>query len=275
MTDNYVTRKQIRSFPRSVQDLIMDVVNNHGVRIKFIAGGDHVRLLGDNPEEYPFKISPKVPPEHVRRKLIPWLERNCPTWGKEEEEVVQEVVKPFRCGYGCDESFATPEEVNEHYGNQHRDEPVEDEMSDEEWKETRWDFETNGKIFRCITCRENGINFFLRNMRGARWHQAAHTGEASDWAKQGANAKNARTKETEQMTTESPEVVEASEDDALAITHLASRFGMRVVSTEQHDALLKEATETIEKLRSEVEELTKERDEAIARLGLIKEAMKA
>lgn len=118
----------------------------------------------------------------------------------------------------------------------------------EQWTDVKWGFQTNGKIWRCKECgyeREDSIGLHL--------HARVHNETPEQRAERSKKAGEANALKRTQRATMLKE----------AARLLAEEFG---VSTGEDE---------ITKLKEQVARLTKERDEAVARLALIKEAMKA
>ena len=294
---NAIGRKQLRVFPKGVQDVVLDAVNHHGVDYRVLGNNNGIRLYPPTGTDvYPFKVNIKVSEENTLRKLVPWLEQVVPTWGQEETGQAEE-KKIFLCGYGCGASFATAEEINDHYDSEHNDKPEESVVEKEEevpvdpegpWKPSKHGFETNGTVYRCKEC-----GFLKANFRGARLHQAKHTGEASEWASSATRHKTKSAPEEVFEIQDAPEeevfdiedFFEAEERRRAALEIVVMSLGYTLEDSEELEetrTLLAAVQEERSRLAAEVESLTRDVDKwkrradtLEARLSLVQEALGA
>lgn len=275
-------RADLRAFPRPVQDILLEADGLEGVEVKLL-DGSHARLLNGDRAVRPIKVSGSRSAEDTIRRLVPWLERNVPAWAQREEskmastiaEMVPEVVddlqrvvspgrKEFRCAYGCDLEFDSAREMNDHYDERHRDDSGHsDTPTPSRWRPyvsssgRGFGFETDGQTFRCTSC-----TYTQETRNGLHLHEAKHTGKAAEYAAAGGRGGRGSSKSRAKPKTVAG--LEGASEEATtsyveALQVLASGLGMEVVP----------------KGAKSYAEVVRERDEAVARLDLMREALGA
>lgn len=118
---------QMKKFKREVRDVILTLVNEHGVEYRLQKDGQHIFLYSGARGERPFKIAAMRPVTQQMRFLVPWVREHFPHIDLESGKAKDsdEEDKPFSCTEGCDEKFATVEETNEHLAEVHPPEEAE------------------------------------------------------------------------------------------------------------------------------------------------------
>lgn len=124
--EHVLKHQQMRKFKREIRDVILTLVNEHGVEYRMQADGQHIFLYSGARGERPFKVAAMRPVAKQMGFLVPWVREHFPhidlSSGKKKEA---EVELLFQCQQGCvDVAFATVEEINEHYSSEHY--PMED-----------------------------------------------------------------------------------------------------------------------------------------------------
>jgi hypothetical protein len=244
-----ISTRDIPRHDRSVADVVVNAVNNHGVRIKII-DGSHFMLYNGDPAVRPEKISSSRPAEDTMNRLLRWLSRNVPTWDTRD-------VKP-------DDLAALRDRFN---GSAPAPEPEPEPESKTGWAPVvsgsgkNWGFETNGTVWRCTV---KGCGHTQTEARGLHLHAGSHTGAAKRYSEE-ANKSRRERRDKEQMLISQAMTV-------LAAAHGFTLADKDVVKTVKD---VERLGAEVERLQRQVEKITKERDEAVARLALIQEAMKA
>lgn len=237
-----ITPKELRGFPASVATVIRDAVNDHGVTYRLL-DGNHVRLYNGNRDTLPLKVSASRPAEASLRYLVPWLEEHVPTWT--ERPVTDDTLRALADAVNTAPKM-DPKPVAE---------PEPSWVPFIPGSGIDYGFETNGTKFRCRSC-----GYTQDSGRGVHLHHAKHTGAASSNTKKAAESRTLRAQQRETLL-------------AQAITVLAEEHGLRVTDADPVDADALRAE--IDALRANVDRLTRERDDAVTRLSLIKDAMGA
>lgn len=81
---NAISRRELRAFDREIADIIVEAVNKHGVHHRML-DGRHCRLYCGDRDIIPIKISAVRPARWTMTHLLPWLEKNVPTWLDDHE----------------------------------------------------------------------------------------------------------------------------------------------------------------------------------------------
>lgn len=241
-----ISTRDLAFHDRSVAEVVVNAVNNYGVRIKII-DGSHFMLYNGDPNVRPEKISKSRPKEETTNRLLRWLSRNVPGW--DDRKVGEEDLAALRDRFNgpADEPEPTDPEP----------EPTEPETP---WVDAistsgkDWGFETNGTVWRC---KHPGCKYQQTEARGLHLHAVKHTEEPGKLQSAAADTRRERRERNKRAVQQSLVILAAAHGFTLA-----------------DDETIKAAKETA-KLRAEVEKITKERDEAVARLALIQEAMRA
>lgn len=276
-----LARSDLRKFPRPVQDVLLEADGADGADVRMLDGG-HARVYNGDREVRPIKVSASRQAEHTLRRLVPWLENNVPAWGRREKEeemvatieerspeiadklrgltVVAEWLKS-RTGEPCQDCGTTYEDCTRSVLGPRRKaccgrcgstDTHQERLIDERWKPhvsksgLSFGFETNGKVFRCTECGHT-----QDQSRGLHLHEAKHTGKSSEYAAAGGRGGRGASKSRAKPKT-AADLVEALET-------LAGGLGMEVVP----------------KGAKPYAEVVRERDEALARLSLLREALEA
>lgn len=267
MSDQKIlTRGDLSKHPKEVADVLLQAVNTYGVPYRLL-DGSHIRLYNGDREVVPFKASASRPERYTLQYLHRWLEENWQPWAEqvpEQEKVTQESLQALA------EKYPGPDDDDDDTNNEpESEEQVEPEM-EPEWVPYRsprgetYGFETNGKIYRCAWC-----GYRKRNAQGMHLHAASH--DDRDLWKRSAAAK-ARYRAERESNAEQKRIYLQQ-----ALSALVEHHGYAIIDPE-HVPDPEEVTATaqkIEDLQAEVSRLIIERDEALARLSLVKEAFKA
>jgi vacuolar-type H+-ATPase subunit I/STV1 len=224
---------ELKVFPREVSGVVMELVNQHGVRYRAI-DGSHILLYSEDKTQRPFKISAKRPSQQTMLYMARWIVTNVPDFYG--ESVVEDIK-------------ASVAEVEE----------------DDQPKTLVY---TTGRVSTClvvdpatgvVSCTTCGYQ--QESARGAHLHEAKHTGQSVTNALAGNDARRARAAERR-------EKLEAEQEKAREAVHfLANYHG--VIDSEGVEQLHAELAERV----AEVEQLKQERNDLKAKLAMIKEAM--
>lgn len=69
---------QMKKFKREVRDVILTLVNEHGVEYRLQKDGQHIFLYSGARGERPFKVAASRPPGVQMRYLVPWIREHFP-----------------------------------------------------------------------------------------------------------------------------------------------------------------------------------------------------
>ena len=235
-----LTRGDLSKYPKGVADVLLKAVNTYGVPYRLI-DGSHLRLYNGDREVTPFKAAASRQEKYTLQYLNRWLMENWPRWAEDHVQDRSETSEEAEA-----EAEVTPEP----------EKPSDGDLGEEE----RWEphltnsgkshgFETNGKVYRCIHC-----GYQQSYGRGLHLHAATHE-DPDLWYRAARGRRAAR--ERQQAEAEETKAVDA-------VRVLAAHHGLDLVDSEE-----------VARLREEVTNLTKERDDALARLSLVKEAFGA
>lgn len=187
--------------------------------------------------------------------------------GTDEKERLEEVVAGWlesRTGEPCDDCGTSYEDCTRSVLGPRRKaccgrcgstDTHQERLIDERWKPhvsksgLSFGFETNGKVFRCTECGHT-----QDQSRGLHLHEAKHTGRSSEYAAAGGRGHRKEPVADLRVASE-----EASASYVEALKTLAGGLGMEVVP----------------KGAKPYAEVVRERDEALARLSLLREALEA
>jgi hypothetical protein len=234
-TEVQISPKDLGSIPRPVATVVCELVNQHGVKYRMQNNGGHVYLYNGG-QGRPYKISASRPAETTLSFLHKWIEENVPGFGKEPEH---KAVTPADVAKLAAVVNTEPR-------------PVATKQPDEEWREAKFGFVTNGKIFRCT---QPGCEYEREDNKGLHLHAYAHDGRSSGMSKKAAESRALNEQQKEQL-------IEA------AVSTIAEQFGLVVVPKAQGKV-------SVEKLQRENEALRKEVEDLKARIDLITTALKA
>ena len=235
-----IRRQDLSAYPKSVVDVLMEAINEYGVPYRLI-DGSHIRLYNGDRSVVPYKGSASRPAKYTLQYLNRWLMENWPRWAQDHAQDRSETSEEAEV-----EAEVTPEP----------EKPSDGDLGEEE----RWEphltnsgkshgFETNGKVYRCIHC-----GYQQSYGRGLHLHAATHE-DPDLWYRAARGRRAAR--ERQQAEAEEMKAVDA-------VRVLAAHHGLDLVDSEE-----------VARLREEVRSLIVERDEALARLALVKEAFGA
>ena len=298
-----IDRKDLRAYHKSVQNIVIELVNNRGVRYREI-DGSHLLLLAKDREARPFKIAAERPaPVQVK-----YIEKWAAEYAPEEKPVVPPARTP-------EAAFKRPPKPDFSAGGRPvapdvtvtkaEEKPVEKwrpHLQSKTGKETG--FETDGKRFRCLLCKERDIEWVTDritvlggHMRGHSKERRAmqqvseieHTGkhEIDAQAEEDSHKSEPEDRPTPRLdelmagesTFEEREDLRGAVQQAVAL--LMSATGMtsdaeRVAELEEHARTLvserNKALAECEVLTTERDNAIKRADEAEARLALLREA---
>lgn len=255
MTETSINMRDLRAFPRPVAKVVTEAVNKHGVPYR-TQDGSHLRLYCGDRGVTPLKISAERPAEHTLRVLIPWLEQNVKSWletdvTKASIETLAEVVntspKPVK---------AKPVVASEPEAEVEVSEPEPVLLEDG----TQSSFSPGLDIPEDLVCRWEGCGRQAKTTSGYRMHWAGHTGEKKQHAAKGV--------ETYRLRVEQERVVATQ-----ALAALAELHGLKIGDTEDSEKT-KRLEKQVKELSAQVETLTRERDDALARVSLLNEAFR-
>lgn len=235
VTDPGIDTKHLRKFPRQITKVITEAVNKHGVTYRMI-DGSHIRLFCGDRNVIPIKIAAERPAEYTMGYLIRWLEENIPSWT--ERDVTPEEVETL-----AEVVNTRPVKVRAVV-----DSPAEVESTGEQEASTQ---PAPPPIPGDLICTWPGCGRENKTAGGYRMHWAGHTGEKKKQAAK-ATASNALRREQKKVIA------------TQAISALAELHGIKIGADERR----------VKALEAKVEKLTKERDDALARISLMNEAFK-
>lgn len=235
-TQERITPKDLGKIKRKTATIVCDLVNNYGVEYK-TSDGTHVFLYNGKNGTRPYKIAASRPEESTLHFLYRWIDENVPDWKKGTEVSKADL-----------EALAKAVSTTEH-----DDEP--DDEPDDGWVEYGHGLVTNGEVYKCKDC--DWSRPVSEGRRGLHLH---HT-TAHEKKERAASAK--KSGETRAIRNAQRKIMVRQ-----AVIVLAEAQGLHI-SEEKVD------TKTIAKLRAQLEKVTTERDEARARLDLIKEGLRA
>lgn len=234
--------RDLSKFPRPVARVVAEAVNKHGAKVRMMSDGVHLRLMNGNREVLPCKVAASRPPEHTMRYLIPWLEQNIPSWtqgevSKEAMEALRETVTSEPKERKAEMKTTDKADVK----------PITTKTPEPEQKFMAVE------VPKDLVCRWPDCGRKAKTPSGYRMHWAGHTGEKKKHAKKGA--------ETARLNRDQSKVVAMQALSALA---------------EMHGLTIGEGggVKRIKELEAQVKALTKERDDALARVALLNEAFK-
>lgn len=239
--------KDLVQFPRPVAKVLTDAINKHGVGYRLMDGG-HIRLFCGDRQIVPIKVSASRDAEHTIRYLVPWLEEHVESWL--QGEVTPDVIKNLAELKNSRPVPATPVVST--------DSPASDEPTGEQ-KPSTPDGKGEAmsaalKIPADLVCQWPDCGKKMKNTSGYRMHWAGHTGEKRQHAAKGAETARLR----------------RSQESAIALAALTAIADLHGITIGGSKALEKKVSE----LEAKVATLTRERDDAIARVELLNEAFK-
>lgn len=258
-----VDRSDVKLFGKVIQDLLLALVNECGIRYRMLDGKASMLLYPPDGVSRPFKISSARPERHqlgfLHSKFIDRYDIEMPK--KEKAEVGEPTTtfsapapaapaqpRPAAPPAGSPFVQPTTTKVAEH--------PVETVAEPEAvtWepylgsrKEGDTGFDTDGKRFRCRPCFTEGKEVIFERTNQLAGHKAtAHNGAL--WGKDSINKRVATAKENRRR--------EAVEQHLRRMAHV-----MEIDWPSDRDIM--KMRSTIERLEGQVASLTAERDEAL------------
>lgn len=254
-----IRRQDLYAYPKSVVDVLMEAINEYGVPYRFI-DGSHIRLYNGDRSVIPYKASASRPAKYTLQYLHRWLEENWEPWTKREQVSETSLAAPDSRYPGQGDAPAaekTPE----------ADAPAAESTGDDDWKPyvngsgKSHGFLTNGTSYRCETCGHE-----QPHRRGLHLHAVMHDEDRKqEYVRKSVEAK--RSKRGERRALEEQQGAHLS----AALAALAEHHGYALVPLAEAGI----SKEEVERLREQVEKLTKENEDLEARLALVKEAFGA
>lgn len=235
-TQERITPRDLGKIPRKTATIVCELVNEYGVRYK-TSDGTHVFLYNGDRGTRPYKIAASRPEETTLHFLYRWIDENVPQW-KKGDNVTQADLEALAQAVNSNDTAMTL--------------PPED---DNEWVEYKYGLLTNGEEYKCKDCD------WTRSVTDGKRGLHLHWPTAHDKARRKVERKKAG--ETRAVRAAQRKVLVRE-----ALIVLAQAQGLHV-SEEKIDL------KTIDKLKAQLEKVTKERDELKARMDLAKEAFKA
>lgn len=252
-----IRRQDLRGYPKSVVDVLMEAINTYGVGYRLL-DGRHLRLYCGDRDVIPLKVSASRPAEYTLPYLTGWLTENWKPWA-DREQVSKSSLDALASRYPGqgDDDTSTEEKVEE---------PEPTPTEDDDWKPyvsgsgKSHGFLTNGTVYRCETCGHE-----QPYSRGLHLHAVMHDEDRKqEFVRKSVEAK--RSYRDEQRALE--EQREAHLNAALAA--LAEHHGYALVPIAEAGL-----QQEVESLREQVKTLTEQKEEAEARLALVREAFGA
>jgi len=248
-----ISRGDLKQFPTEVAARLIDITTNHGIVWRMPDGG-HV-LLYNGGRGRPYKVAAKRPAQSTMPYLDKWVEETIP-------------------GY-----FAAPASTTLLTAQLQ----LEDQEQQPEQEQAPATLDptapgqplvySTGKTSVCFVWNENDDHKYLQctmcnhsqeGMRYAHLHEGKHTGTAS------ANAAAAGTKAQERRALAAAERQAEKELAASAAELLAQYFG---IATGANKDVVDRLNSLLVVRDQQVDDLTKERDDLLTKLSVIREAM--
>lgn len=258
-----IAKKNLRSYHRDVQALLMDLINNHGVGYR-IQDGNHILLYSGQESSTlrPFKVASARRPEGQMRYLSKWALEHVPSYAASLEsaastaEQVEESppVAPEVLTVAAEEPQPTPEpEVSEYHEAATEYAKWVTYVNSEGRENTG--YETDGTTIRCRECVGTDTEYVTTDARGLGGHTRVHHSETAPMWSDEARAKAVATRAARAREKK----IEA------AVGLIAEALGVETETTALENR--------IEELTEELAAANKRADDAEAKLALMREAL--
>lgn len=304
-----INRTSLRAFGNDVTELLMELINHLGVRYRFTTNGA-ILLYGPDQEAQPFRVSPSRNSQQSEKFILDWAAKELrgglvqaqgkrlaavlndpvehPAKEKKEQPVTQAPAKkavptpPTRVTVT---TGGMPEfEVDEHGQRAPAGDPAEETLYPyqnrslwgsvaEGWtqhkasddREINWETrEQDGhRVYRCLICKAEGNQYVVSDVYATGGHNRTSHRDKTMWSKEA----RAKTTVARQRNRHLKETVTA------AAKMLFEAIGEEMPTGD--DKRVKELEQAVRDLTAERDAAIKDKDEAVARLSLIKEAFGA